>query len=64
MAPLMMINAKYQPTKVSQPSDVVGLVDTGQLVGLLSASDATAVLESIYRISKQRMNNTPGRPRD
>ncbi len=27
---------------------------------MLSASDATAVLESIYRISKQRMNNTPG----
>jgi hypothetical protein len=57
MAPLMMIDPKFQPTKVSQPSDVVGLVDTGQLVGLLSASDATAVLESIYRISKQRMNN-------
>jgi hypothetical protein len=57
MAPLMMINAKYQPTKVSQPSDVVGLVDTGQLVGLLSASDATAVLESIYRISRERVNN-------
>jgi hypothetical protein len=56
VAPLMMIDPKYQPTKVSQPSDVVGLVDTGQLVGLLSASDATAVLESIYRISKQRMN--------
>ena len=59
-APLMMIDPQYQPTKVSQPSDVVGLVDTGQLVGLLSASDATAVLESIYRISKQRMNYTPG----
>jgi hypothetical protein len=51
MAPLMMIDPKYQPTKVNQPSDVVGLVDTGQLVGLLSASDATAVLESIYRIN-------------
>jgi hypothetical protein len=57
MAPLMMIDAKYQPTKVNQPSDVVGLVDTGQLVGLLSASDATAVLESIYRISAQKMDN-------
>jgi hypothetical protein len=57
MAPLMMIDPKYQPTKISQPSDVVGLVDTGQLVGLLSASDATAVLESIYRISKRRMDN-------
>jgi len=57
MAPLMMVNPKYQPTKVSQPSDVVGLVDTGQLVGLLSASDATAVLESIYRISATKMDN-------
>jgi len=57
MAPLMMIDPKFQPTKISQPSDVVGLVDTGQLVGLLSPSDATAVLESIYRISAQKMDN-------
>ena len=56
MAPQMMINAKFQPTKVDRPSDVTGLVDTGQLVGLLSPSDATAVLESIYRISRERMN--------
>ena len=57
MAPMMMVDPKFQPTKVSQPSDVVGLVDTGQLVGLLSASDATAVLESIYRISRERIDN-------
>ena len=57
MAPLMMVNAEFQPTKIDRPSDVTGLVDTGQLVGLLSASDATAVLESIYRISRERMNN-------
>jgi hypothetical protein len=57
MAPAMMINPEYQPTKVDRPSDVTGLVDTGQLVGLLSASDATAVLESIYRISRERMDN-------
>jgi hypothetical protein len=57
MAPLMMIDPAFQPTKVDRPSDVTGLVDTGQLVGLLSASDATAVLESIYRISRERMNN-------
>jgi hypothetical protein len=64
MAPLMMIDPTAQPTKVSQPSDVTGLVDTGQLVGLLNASDATAVLESIYRISRERMNNavTTGLP--
>jgi len=57
MAPLAMINPSFQPTKVDRPSDVAGLVDTGQLVGLLSAEDATAVLESIYRISRERMNN-------
>jgi hypothetical protein len=57
MAPAMMVNAEFRPTKVDRPSDVTGLVDTGQLVGLLSASDATAVLESIYRISRERINN-------
>jgi hypothetical protein len=57
MAPAMLIDPEFQPTKVDRPSDVVGLVDTGQLVGLLSPSDATAVLESIYRVSRERMNN-------
>jgi hypothetical protein len=57
MAPAMLINPEFQPTKVDRPSDVTGLVDTGQLVGLLSPSDATAVLESIYRISRERMDN-------
>ncbi len=57
MAPAMLINPEFQPTKVDRPSDVVGLVDTGQLVGLLSPSDATAVLESIYRVSRERMDN-------
>jgi hypothetical protein len=60
MAPLAMINPSFQPTKVDRPSDVAGLVDTGQLVGLLNAEDATAVLESIYRISRERMNNAVG----
>jgi hypothetical protein len=57
MAPAMLVNPEWQPTKVDRPSDVTGLVDTGDLVGLLSASDATAVLESIYRISRERMDN-------
>jgi hypothetical protein len=57
MAPAMLINPEFQPTKVDRPSDVVSLVDTGQLVGLLSPSDATAVLESIYRVSRERMDN-------
>jgi len=57
MAPLMMIDPALRPTKVDRPSDVVGLVDTGQLVGLLGPSDATAVLESIYRISREKMDD-------
>lgn len=55
MAPASMINTEARPTKVDRPSDVTGLVDTGQLVGLLSQDDAVAVLESIYRISDAKM---------
>ena len=57
MAPLMMIDPEFRPTKIDRPSDVIGLVDTGQLVGLLGPDDATAVLESIYRLSAEKMNN-------
>ena len=57
MAPLGMINPEFRPTKIDRPSDVVGLVDTGELVGLLGPDDATAVLESIYRVSAEKMDN-------
>ncbi|MFQ5982690.1 MAG: hypothetical protein ACE5KS_04880 [Woeseiaceae bacterium] len=53
--PAALMDPELRPTKVDRPSDVVGLVDTGQLVGILSARDATAVMESIYRISEQKM---------
>lgn len=56
MAPASMIDPAVRPTKVDRPSDVTGLVDTGQLVGLLDQSDATAVMESIARISQQKLN--------
>jgi hypothetical protein len=55
MIPAMMMDPELQPTKVDRPSDVVSLVDTGQLVGILSARDATAVMESAYRLSEQKM---------
>jgi hypothetical protein len=55
MAPALMINPEVRPTKVDRPSDVTGLVDTGQLVALLGQDDAVAVMESIYRISDQKM---------
>ena len=55
MAPLMMIDPALRPTKVDRASDVTGLVDTGELVGLLSLNDTVAVMESIARISHSKM---------
>ncbi len=57
MAPASMIDLAVRPTKVDRPSDVTGLVDIGDLVGLLSQEDAVSVMESVYRISDQKMNN-------
>ena len=57
MAPAMMLDPELRPTKVDRPSDVTALVDTGQLVGILGPDDATAVMESIYRISDKKMAN-------
>ena len=65
MAPMMLMNPEVRPTKVDRPSDVTGLVDTGNLAGLLKQSDAVEVMESIYRISNQRMGRlNPGTDRD
>lgn len=54
-SPLSMINPEVRPTKVDRSSDVTGLVDTGDLVGLLSQQDTVAVMESVYRISQQKL---------
>ena len=53
--PAMLFDPKLRPTKVDRPSDVTNLVNTGDLVGILSKSDATAVMESIYRLSDAKM---------
>ncbi len=55
MLPAALYNPELRPTKVDRPSDVVNLVDTGDLVGILSKEDATAVMESIYRLSDSKM---------
>ena len=55
VAPIALMNAEFRPTKVDRPSDVTGLVDTGELLNLLSETDALAVMESIYRLSDQKM---------
>lgn len=56
MAPAYMIDNSKRPTKVSRPSDVTGLVDVGDLTSLLSQADAVAVMETIQRISKRKLD--------
>ncbi len=55
MSPASMIDLSVRPTKVDRSSDVTGLVDIGDLVGLLNQQDAVSVMESVYRISKAKM---------
>ena len=56
MAPADLIDLTIRPTKVDRPSDVTGLVDVGDLTGLgLSQGDAVAVMESIYKLSDEKM---------
>jgi hypothetical protein len=57
MAPAMMVNAEFRPTKVDRPSDVTGLVGTSDRPKRLSHQDEVAAMEAIYRISKERMDN-------
>jgi len=55
MAPADLINPEVRPTKVDRPSDVTGLVDVGDLVGLLNQEDTVEVMESMYRISNAKL---------
>jgi len=56
MAPAMMINPEVRPTKVDRATDVTGMVDTGDLTAVLSdPADVTAVMESVARISRKKM---------
>ena len=57
MAPAMMLNPEFRPTKVDRPSDVTGLVGTSDRPKRLSHQDEVAVTEAIYRLSKRRMDN-------
>ncbi len=54
-SPSYMIDPSNPPAVVTQPSDVTGLVNTGQLVGLLSQADSVSLLESIERISANKL---------
>lgn len=56
MAPAALINPEIRPTKVDRPSDVTGMVDVGNLTAVLSdPADVTAVMESMARISHEKL---------
>jgi hypothetical protein len=55
MAPAYLVDPSVRPTKVDRTSDVTGLVDTGKLVGLLDQDDAVRVMESIQRLSDDKL---------
>jgi hypothetical protein len=56
VAPPGMINPEIRPTKVDRPSDVTGMVDTGNLTGILNdPADVVAVMESVARVSDAKL---------
>ncbi len=61
MAPASLIDTAVRPTKVDRPADVTGLVDVGDLVGLLNQEDAVAVMEAIARISQMKLQRVDTR---
>ncbi|HEY0940908.1 MAG TPA: hypothetical protein VGE08_12475 [Steroidobacter sp.] len=56
MAPARLIDPQYRPTKIDRVSDVTGLVDTGDVAKILSADDTVRTLESMYRLSKSKLD--------
>jgi len=56
VAPMDMIDAELRPTKVDRPGDVTGMVDVGNLTGILNQpADVTAVMESMARITHKKL---------
>ncbi len=55
MAPATLIDPANRPTKIDRVSDVTGLVDTGEVARILSASDTVRTLETMYRITDRKL---------
>ena len=57
MSPASMVDTTIRPTKVDRPSDVTGMVDTGNLTAVLSdPDDVKAVMESVVRLSDKKVD--------
>jgi len=62
MAPAMMIDPTIRPSKVDRPSDVTGMVDTGDLTAILSEQDVVSVMESVARVSNSKLTRVDTNP--
>lgn len=56
MAPASFMDPANRPTKIDRRADVVGLVDTGEVAKILSVDDTVATLESMVRISRDKLD--------
>jgi len=56
----IFINTEIRPTKIDRPSDVTGLIDTGDLLAILNQPDATSVVEAVARISNAQIAGVQG----
>jgi hypothetical protein len=56
MAPAMLIDPANRPTKIDRVSDVTGLVDTGEVATILSPADTVRTLETMYKITDDKVN--------
>ncbi len=56
IAPAVLMDPELRPTKVDRPSDVTGMVDTGSQNPVLANDDVVRVMESMARISDQKLN--------
>lgn len=61
MAPAGMIDPANRPTKIDRVSDVTGLVDTGDVANILSASDTVQTLEAMYYLTGKKLTHVDTR---
>lgn len=54
--PISFIDPELRPTKIDRPSDVKGLLETGDLTAILTEpDDVRAVMESVARLSDKKL---------
>ena len=57
MSPSTFMNPEIRPTKVDRPTDVTGMIDTGNLTRILTANDVVPVMETVSRISHAKLQD-------